>query len=161
MPVPIGVKSHNFTDPAGLLSECHRRVELFLGRLGAVAEVIDHPVTEDTSRLLDSALRYFVQAAPKHTADEEESLFPRLHQIWNPEIVAVFSRMEKLEEEHRWAAPLHDQVEPLGTQYLSIGGLSDAEATLFRTAVASLASMYKQHINVEDELIFSGGADVV
>ncbi|HKV78135.1 MAG TPA: hypothetical protein VJP02_08360 [Candidatus Sulfotelmatobacter sp.] len=42
----------------------------------------------------------------------------------------------------------------MATQYLSIGSLSDAVATQFRTAVASLASMYKQHISVEDELIF-------
>ena len=154
MPVQIGVKSHNFTDPTGLLSDCHRRVEMFLGMLVAVADVIDHPVTADTGRLLNSALRYFVQAAPKHTADEEESLFPRLRQIRDPEIVAAFSRMEKLEEEHHWAAPLHDQIERLGTRYLSTGSLSDAETTQFRTAVASLASMYKQHISVEDELIF-------
>ena len=84
MPVQIGVKSHNFTDPTGLLSDCHRRVEMFLGMLVAVADVIDHPVTADTGRLLDSALRYFVQAAPKHTADEEESLFTRLRQIRDP-----------------------------------------------------------------------------
>src|SRR6478752_10666201 len=154
MPVQIGVKSHNFTDPTGLLSDCHRRVEMFLGMLGAVADVIDHPVTADTSRLLDSALRYFVQAAPKHTADEEESLFPRLRQIRDSEIVAAFSIMEKLEEEHRWAAPLHDRVEHLGTRYLASGSLSDAEATQFRTSVANLASMSKQHLSVEDELIF-------
>ena len=62
--------------------------------------------------------------------------------------------MEQLEEDHRWAAHLHDQIERLGTRYLSTGSLSDAETTQFRTAVASLASMYKQHISVEDELIF-------
>jgi hemerythrin-like domain-containing protein len=127
---------------------------MFLGMLAAVADVIDHPVTADTSRMLESALSYFGQAAPKHTADEEESLFPRLRQIRDPEIVAAFSRMEKLEEEHRWAAPLHDEVERLGTRYLSSGSLPDAEARQFRTAVASLASMYKQHISVEEELIF-------
>lgn len=154
MPLQIGIKTHNFTDPTGLLSDCHQRVEMFLGMLGAVAEVIDRPATEETRRALESALRYFGQAAPKHTADEEESLFPRLRQIRDPEIVAAFSRMEKLEEEHRWAAPLHEAVERLGTQYLSTGNLSDMEIGKFRTSVASLASMYKRHIAVEEELIF-------
>ena len=37
MPVQIGAKSHNFTDPTGLLSDCHRRVEMFLGSLVAIA----------------------------------------------------------------------------------------------------------------------------
>jgi hemerythrin-like domain-containing protein len=154
MPVQIGARAHNFTDPTGLLSDCHRRVEMFLGTLEAVAAVIDRPATEETSRALESALRYFAQAAPKHTADEEESLFPRLRQIQNPEIQAAFSRLKRLEDEHRWAAPLHAEVERLGAQYLSTGNLSSPEADEFRKGVANLASMYKQHISVEDELVF-------
>jgi len=154
MPVQIGAKTHNFTDPTGLLSDCHRRVEMFLGTLTAVSDVIDRPATEETSRALESALRYFGQAAPKHTADEEESLFPRLRQIEHPEVESAFSRLEQLEEEHRWAAPLHAEVERIGTQYLSTGSLSSSEVEEFRKAVASLASMYKQHIGVEDELVF-------
>lgn len=154
MPVQIGTKTHNFADPTGLLSDCHRRVEMFLGALGAVAEVIDRPATEETHRALGSALHYFGQAAPKHTADEEQSLFPRLRQMHDPEIESAFSRLEQLEEEHRWAAPLHAEVERLGAQYLSTGSLSSSEVDVFRKAVASLASMYKRHIGVEGELIF-------
>ena len=74
--VQIGVKAHNFTDLTGLLSDCRRRVEMFLGMLVSVADVLDKPGTEETNRALESALRYFGQAAPKHTADEEVSLFP-------------------------------------------------------------------------------------
>jgi hemerythrin-like domain-containing protein len=154
MPVQIGTKSHNFTDPTGLLSDCHRRVEMFLGVLEAVAKVIDRPATEETSRGLESALRYFAQAAPKHTADEEESLFPRLRQIRDPEIEAAFSKLEQLEKEHRLAAPLHAAVDRLGAQYLSTGNLPGLEVVDFRRAVASLASMYRQHISVEDSLVF-------
>jgi hemerythrin-like domain-containing protein len=154
MPVLIGAKAHNFTDPTGLLSDCHRRVEMFLGTLGAVAKVMDRPGTEETRRALESALRYFAEAAPKHTADEEESLFPRLRRIHHPEIEAAFSRLEQLEQEHRWAAPLHAELDRLGAKYLSTGKLSSPEVVAFREAVASLASMYKQHISVEDSLVF-------
>ncbi len=154
MPVQIGAKTHNFTDPTGLLSDCHRRVEMFLGTLEAVANVIDRPATDESRRALEFALRYFAQAAPKHTADEEESLFPRLRQIHNPEIEAAFAKLEQLEEEHRWAAPLHAKVERLGMRYLSSGNLSSPEVEEFRKAVASLASMYKKHIGVEDSLVF-------
>jgi len=154
MPVQIGATAHHFTDPTGLLSDCHRRIEMFLGSLQAVAEVIDQPPTEDVRRDLESALRYFSQAAPKHTADEEESVFPRLRQMRNAEVVAAFSRVEKLEEEHRFAARLHEAVEHIGTQYLSNGNLADGEIADFRRSVASLAAIYKQHISVEDELIF-------
>ncbi len=154
MPVQIGAKAHNFTDPTGLLSDCHRRVEMFLGSLEVVAQTIDNPATGETSRALESALRYFGQSAPKHTADEEESLFPRLRQIQHPEVRSAFARLEQLEEEHRWAAPLHAEVKRLGAQYLSTGNLSSPEVEAFRKAVASLASMYKQHIRFEDELVF-------
>ena len=154
MPVQIGAKAHNFTDPTGLLSDCHRRVEIFLGMLEAVAQTIDTPPTGETSRALESALRYFEQAAPKHTADEEESLFPRMRQIQHPEVQSAFSRLEQLEEEHRWAGPLHARVARLGAQYLAAGSLSSSEVAEFREAVASLASMYKEHIRFEDQLVF-------
>lgn len=154
MPVQIGVNAHNFTEPTGLLSDCHRRVEMFLRTLGAVAEVVDLPATGEMNRALESALHYFAQAAPKHTADEEESLFPRLRQFRDPEVESALARLDRLENEHRWAAPLHDAVERLGKQYLSTGNLSEAEVAEFRNAVASLDSMYKKHIKVEDEVIF-------
>jgi len=154
MPVQIGAKAHNFTDPTGLLSDCHRRVEMFLGTLKAIAQTIDSPPTGETSRALESALHYFEQAAPKHTADEEESLFPRMRQIQHPEVQSAVSRLEQLEEEHRWAAPLHTRVARLGAQYLAAGSLSSPEVEEFRKAVASLASMYKEHIRFEDQLVF-------
>ncbi len=154
MPIQIGAKAHHFTDPTGLLSDCHRRVEMFLGSLRAVAEVVDHPPAEETRRALESALRYFSQAAPKHTADEEESLFPRLRQLHDPKIDSTFSKLRQLEQDHRWAAPLHANVERLGTQYLSVGSLSRSEVEQFRKDVADLAEMYKQHISFEENVVF-------
>jgi iron-sulfur cluster repair protein YtfE (RIC family) len=121
MPVQIGAKAHNFTDPSGLLSDCHRRVEMFLGMLETVGEFMDQPPTEETSRSLQSALQYFGEAAPKHTADEEDSLFPRLRQLNHPEIHSAFSALDKLECDHRQAISLHDKMERLAAQYLSTG----------------------------------------
>lgn len=154
MPVQIGTKTHNFTDPTGLLSDCHRRVEMFLGMLEAVGDAIDQPTTEEKRRVLESALRYFGEAAPQHTADEEDSLFPRLRQLDHRQIQSAFATLDKLEDDHRWAISLHDKVETLGAKYLSTGNLSDDEIAEFRTLVASLTSMYKEHIRVEEELIF-------
>ena len=154
MPVQIGAKTHNFTDPTGLLSDCHRRIEMFMGTLEAVAAVIDRPPAEDTVRALELALRYFGEAAPKHTADEEVSLFPRLRQMGHPEMDSAFAELEHLEDEHRWSATLHADVERLGVQYLSMGKLSDVEIEKFQAAVTSLEVMYKRHISIEDELVF-------
>lgn len=154
MPVQIGAPSHNFSDPTGLLSDCHRRIEMFLGALERVASIIDRPPTEDTRPALESALRYFREAAPKHTADEEESLFPRLREMNLPEVESAIERLEPLEHDHSVAGSLHTEVEELGQRYLATGSLEAPGVAAFRKAIASLVSIYKQHIDIEDSLVF-------
>lgn len=161
MPVQIGAKAYNFNDPTGLLSDCHRRIEMFMRSLEGVAAVIDSPPDEETKRALETALRYFHEAAPKHTADEEESLFPRLRGLQSPGVESAFSKLDELEGEHRWAEPLHVQVESLGMEYLSKGRLSPAQVAAFRSAVTQLSAMYKRHIAVEDESLFPVAARVL
>jgi hemerythrin-like domain-containing protein len=154
MPVQIGAKNHHFSDPTGLLTDCHRRIEMFLGSLEAVAKVVNRPADEETRRALEAALRYFHDAAPKHTADEEQSLFPRLRRVSTPEVQSAFSRLDELEGDHRWAEPLHEEVEKLGVEYLGRTALSSAQVEQFRKAVADLAAMYQRHIAVEDGVLF-------
>ena len=154
MPVQIGAKAHNFSDPTGLLSDCHRRIEMFLQSLERVASVIDRPLTDETGTALESALRYFRDAAPKHTADEEESLFPRLREIHLSSVEAAIERLDALEQDHLLAEALHLEVEQLGQRYLAAGNLDCTGVESFRKAIASLVSIYKQHIGVEDELVF-------
>src|SRR3954449_12487157 len=86
MPVVIGAKPEsNFTDPIGLLTDCHRRIERFLSVLVQVtAQANGGALTQEQRRGLDTALRYFRDAAPKHTADEESTLFPRLRLLDHP-----------------------------------------------------------------------------
>ena len=134
---------------------------MFMRSLEAVANVIDSAPTEETRQALETALRYFREAAPKHTADEEESLFPRLRELQSPEVESAFSKLEELEGEHRWAEPLHAQVERLGLEYLSRGQLSPTQVETFRSAVAELAAMYKRHIAVEDGTLFPVAAKVL
>ncbi|MGA7077316.1 MAG: hemerythrin domain-containing protein [Terriglobales bacterium] len=154
MPVQIGAQAHNFSDPTGLLMDCHRRIEMFLGALEGVASVIDRPLTEETGVALESALRYFREAAPKHTADEEESLFPRLRQMHLPDVEAAIERLEPLEHDHLLSGSLHAVVEELGQRYLATKSLESTGVEAFRKAIASLVSIYKQHISIEDELVF-------
>jgi hemerythrin-like domain-containing protein len=154
MPVQIGARAHSFSDPTALLSDCHRRIEMFLGSLEKVGTCLEQPLTDDTRVALEAALRYFREAAPKHTADEEESLFPRLRQTHNAEVKTALGTLDALEEEHRRADALHARVDVLGKQCLDEGYLSREEAQQFREAVAELASIYKQHIRIEDEMVF-------
>lgn len=161
MPVQIGAKTHAFTDPTDLLSDCHRRIEMFLGSLESVSRVIDQPPDSETRAALENALRYFREAAPKHTADEEHSLFPRLRGQRNSELESALAQLDHLEGDHRWAEQHHAEVENLGQEYLSDGGLSIEEVGSFRTAVTELSSMYKRHIAMEDEVLFPLAARVL
>ncbi|HMK23184.1 MAG TPA: hemerythrin domain-containing protein, partial [Terriglobales bacterium] len=141
-------------DPTGLLSDCHRRIDMFLRSLQHVAEVIDRPLTEEARSALESALRYFRESAPKHTADEEESLFPRLRQTHDPEIETALSTLDALEGDHRKAESLHAEVDTLGLKCMNQQCLRIAEANRFRQAVGDLAAIYEEHIRVEDEVVF-------
>lgn len=154
MPVQIGATTHSFSEPTGLLSDCHRRIESFLGVLEAVGKVIDQPVDEEKARALGAALSYFRDAATKHTADEEESLFPRLRRLDDAGVRAVMQQLRQLEDDHRAADPLHAQVERLGRKYLAEGTLAAAEVADYRGAMARLRAMYEQHIRLEDEVVF-------
>lgn len=59
-----------------------------------------------------------------------------------------------MEEEHRWAAPLHLKLDRLGQQWLSNGGLGKDEVHAIQTAVRKLAAMYRTHIHFEDSALF-------
>lgn len=154
MPVQIGSTSHSFSDPTALLMDCHRRVEMFIRALDYVAQASDRPLSDDNRRSLDLSLRYFREAAPKHTADEEESLFPRLRKISDQQLEAALKRLDELESDHRWAEPLHASAEELGNKYLASGQLSPSDARNFRTAIHQLREMYRRHIEIEDREVF-------
>jgi hemerythrin-like domain-containing protein len=154
MPVHIGAQTHSFSDPTGLLSDCHRRIEMFLASLERVAAVLDTPLQPDTRAALEAALRYFRKAAPKHTADEEDSLFPRLRRLAHPQVEAAIQQLEPLEHDHERANALHAEVDVLGRRCLQQGSLPSQDAKRFRDLVSQLASIYSQHIRIEDQVVF-------
>ena len=127
---------------------------MFLAALEQAAERLASPPDPAVSAGLATALRYFREAAPKHNADEEASLFPRLRATGKPAAAAALDLLARLEAEHRWADPLHAAVDRLGEKYLCEGPLTTAEADRFRAAVGELRHMYRQHIELEDSVVF-------
>ena len=160
MPVVIGAKREStFEDPIGLLGDCHRRVERFLGVLVKVASDARGGVLSGEQRgALEAALAYFRNAAPKHTADEEESLFPRMRSRATPEMAAVLGRIAELESDHAIAASGHDEVERLGRRWLEAGTLDPESAQQLVAVLEGLSAMYQQHIEVEEAEVFPAAA---
>lgn len=156
MPILIGAKPESdFTNPVGMLGDCHRRIERFLEVLLRVAQdAHGGPLNPEQQRAFRTALRYFREAAPKHTADEEESLFPRLRAIGSPEVSELLARIKSLEEEHDSAARSHAEIDQLGELWLSQNKLEAQRASRLLALLAQLREMYRHHIAVEDAEVF-------
>jgi hemerythrin-like domain-containing protein len=160
MPIQIGqAPGHDFDEPLGLLSDCHRRIEHFLHVLVAVdAEAAGGPLTAAHGRALEASLRYFAIAAPKHTADEEESLFPRLRDSPDPAAAAAMILVDRLERDHHEADVHHSAVAMLVQRWLAEDHLSPSETRELRERLAQLKHLYQRHIMVEDEELFPAAA---
>lgn len=163
MPVTIGARQESdFRDPIGMLGDCHRRIERFLNVLVAVAaQQKGGPLTEQHQTALTTSLRYFRDAAPKHTADEEESLFPRLRHTGDARAQAALARVDALEQDHERAAKAHDEVDRLGRRWLDAGRLSPDEAARLTAVLDELAELYRNHIAVEDKDVFPLASSVL
>jgi hemerythrin-like domain-containing protein len=154
MPVEIGQKRESsFSNPLGLLSDCHRRIERFLAVLVKICDASKGgELKADERASLETALAYFRNSAPKHTSDEEESLFPRLRA--SAEAKAALDCLEKLEGDHELARRDHESVDSLGTRWLREGRLSEQESMELSEALSRLASLYARHIAIEDTELF-------
>lgn len=146
---------HGFDEPLGLLSDCHRRIERFLHVLSALArDAAGGPLTDGQRAQLQSALTYFATAAPRHTADEEESLFPRLKASTGAEAADAREVIDRLERDHGVAEDHHQAVDRLGRQWLSHGQLAPDAVSELGARLAALEVLYRSHIAVEDRELF-------
>ncbi|HEU4387161.1 MAG TPA: hemerythrin domain-containing protein [Blastocatellia bacterium] len=163
MPIQIGGrKEAGFDDPLGLLKDCHRRIEHFLGLLVTVARQASDDSLEPPHReALDVAIRYFEQSAPKHTVDEEESLFPRLLQLQDPRARSVVSLLQNLAVGHGLAETMHRRVELLVRRWLSNGSLCPDDRRLLNQSLANMTDFYKAHIAAEEQQVFPLAAVVL
>ena len=155
MPVTMGATENTFANPLGLLSDCHRRIERFLQALLTVTTDLEGgALTVEYRTAFEAALKYFRQAAPKHTADEEEDLFPALRKVERPRVAAILARLDHLEEEHESATAWHREVEEIGERWLRQDGLSGPETLRLKTLLLHLSDLYRTHIAIEEHEVF-------
>lgn len=153
---------HGFDEPLGLLSDCHRRIEQFLGALITIAGArkgSELPAAD--RRALAGALAYFSTAAPRHSADEEDSLFPRLRACEAPEARAAMQAVDRLEAEHKVADAHHQAVDRLGRRWLEAGSLEPDDVTALVGHLQTLEQLYRAHIRVEDTELFPAAGNVL
>jgi hemerythrin-like domain-containing protein len=162
MPIQIGRRpDHGFDEPLGLLSDCHRRIEHFLAVLLALVQHDSRgPLAGARRKDLEAALMYFAAAAPRHTADEEESLFPRLRESGDGLVAEALATIDRLERDHAEAALRHAEVDRLGRVWLA-RVLEDQEIAALQSHLERLRTLYAAHIAVEDRELFPAAARVL
>jgi len=158
MGIQIGAKPDaGFDDPIGMLKDCHRRIEQFLHVLCLVVErAQDRELTQEEAAAVKSALNYFRVGGQRHTADEEESLFPRMRA--EEATAEALKEIEMLEVEHREADSLHSAVERLYATWLEGRALSNEDSQRLCAATNRLKQLYEGHIRIEENLVFPRAA---
>ena len=92
--------------------------------------------------------------ARRHTADEEQSLFPLLRASGSDEAEAVLETVEALEHDHATADRAHTQVDTLYRRWIELGTVSTEDRSILNRELHGLREMYRRHIEVEDRHIF-------
>jgi hemerythrin-like domain-containing protein len=160
MAVQIGAKPDSgFDDPIGMLKDCHRRIEHFLDILCMVAErALARSLTGEERSAIQAALQYFRVGGERHTADEEESLFPRLRgESGGGRLEAI----DRLQCDHQLAADLHESVDWLYTAWISKGILGADEQERLLSQTRRLKRLYEEHIQVEEKIVFPQAAQLL
>lgn len=162
MPIAIGqAPESDFHHPLGMLSDCHRRIARFLEILITLAEEASgEELNTEQREALETALKYFREAAPKHTADEEDSLFPRMRTRAGSS-GKRFALLTVLHSDHLAAVQRHNGVEELGQRWLRAGRLSDREAQSLIDMLHGLREMYQEHIEIEETKLFPFAAKIL
>jgi hemerythrin-like domain-containing protein len=159
MAIQIGAKPDSgFDDPLGMLKDCHRRIESFLGIVCVVVERAQgRSLTTEEREAVLAALQYFRSGGQRHTADEEESLFPRLREF----APGSLEEIGRLEGDHREANDLHKSVEDLYSAWISHGVLRPAKTRQLLSETGRLKRLYNDHIQVEETVVFTRAAQVL
>lgn len=159
MALQIGAKPDSgFDDPIGMLKDCHRRIESFLAILCIVVDrASGRSLTDEERDALKNSLQYFRTGGQRHTADEEESLFPRLRKS----DAKSFEEIDRLEDDHREANDLHRSVERLYSIWIESGKLEADDTRQLLIETERLKALYSEHIQVEETVVFARAAEVL
>jgi hemerythrin-like domain-containing protein len=157
MPVVIGAKPDSgFDDPIGMLKDCHRRIERFLGVLFQVCRRAQgRPLSDEERQAVESALHYFAQSGPRHNEDEEQSVFPRLRAS---SVAAATEEVQRLEEEHHEATAHHVEVEQIYDKWIADGRLPAEIESRLLLRTEQLQRLYGEHIRIEEKVVFPQAA---
>ena len=166
--VPLNIRAlqpnfvPNFAEPLELMVHCHEKITWQLENLLSAGEML---ASEDklieAFFLIDRAAAHLRIAGVKHTADEENSLFPRLRECKDAVAREVLSAMDELEAEHEKAQKIELELYEL-IAFLPRKILAEKEEfEKFNELAVKLNELYLPHIKLENELVFPVAAKIL
>lgn len=141
-------------EPDGVLRRllaCHDRIRMFTGLAGAVASASEGT---EPAELVDAArrlLRYFTVDLPFHSADEDESLLPRLRWVDSAEVQAALLGMTR---QHAELQAVIDDLCWAWARILEEPARRHALHVQLASGARQLADGFAAHLDVEEKIIF-------
>jgi hemerythrin-like domain-containing protein len=138
-------------DVVTALLDCHDRIRRFTGTTAALAATRDAPRAE-IAEAARAARRYFVEALPNHSADEEQSIAPRLLALALPD--SVREAVLEMTREH---APIHATLNAIVPRLEDVAadpGRLAAHADALHESVSRLSAMWAEHLGREESIVF-------
>jgi len=138
--------------PVGLLLGCHERIRHFTGMAMRLAENPDSP-PEEICRAAEAVLRYFAVSLPLHEADENDSIFPRLHRAL-PAGDVVRKAAETMVSQHQAINELLQTIVPLWQAAQSQPVELRDLAPELKQLTNRLRLHFAAHLAMEEDVIF-------
>ena len=145
--IQIGATPATIDTPIEHLMACHRRIEQRLDTLvEAAAHLAGSPA--DAAAAIERSFRFFETSGAMHTADEEESLFPRLRPLLSASETAF---VDSLECEHREAELVYQEVKKGAAA--AVAEPAPPAIAAYKALAARLRDIYRRHIESEDKIL--------
>jgi iron-sulfur cluster repair protein YtfE (RIC family) len=138
-------------DVIEMLFACHDRIR----RLCSLAERLSLSVGAPAAEVSDAArslIAYFTKALPKHVADEDFTIAPRLHEAAVTQVVR--DALSSMSEQHEQIDALLDSLLPRWRQLADHGALLALMPPEFARASEALRKKMEAHLSLEEETIF-------
>jgi hemerythrin-like domain-containing protein len=141
----------SFEDPIAMLLECHNRIRASLELLQKLTLHLKvNGNNAQTARAATDIRRYFDIAAPLHHQDEELHVFPALQKS---HVVAIQTYVNRVQADH---LRMNDQWSTLQTFLvdLSIESPKTVWSQSLDDQVLAFKTLYEEHLNIEEQLLF-------
>ena len=136
-------------DVVGALTACHDKIRQYTGLAWRLAAELS-PEAEHVRTTASEIARYFAAALPRHAADEDQSIAPRLRGF-NHEVDRALDRSA---EEHAKEAPLIARLIALCEDLAQSPEAHARRATELAQLAAELAGLFEDHLLIEEQVLF-------